>query len=68
MIIENLPTLKIHKLTKNQYDRELAAGRIDTNALYLVNNTEEPVYITLADIDAICGTIIQNTSTTEVTF
>lgn len=35
MITENLSTLKIHKLTQAQYDREFAAGRIDENALYL---------------------------------
>ena len=35
MITENLSTLKIHKLTKEQYERELAAGRIDKNALYI---------------------------------
>lgn len=35
LITENLSTLKIHKLTQAQYDRELAAGRIDKNALYL---------------------------------
>lgn len=35
MITENLSTLKIHKLTQSQYDRELEAGRIDANALYL---------------------------------
>jgi len=35
LITENLSTLKIHKLTQEQYDRELAAGRIDENALYL---------------------------------
>ena len=35
MITENLSTLKIHKLTQAQYDRELEAGRIDPNALYL---------------------------------
>lgn len=35
MITENLSTLKIHKLTQVQYDRELAAGNIDENALYL---------------------------------
>jgi hypothetical protein len=32
---ENLSTLKIHKLSQSQYDRELEAGRIDENALYL---------------------------------
>ena len=35
MITENISTLKIHKLTQEQYDRELAAGNIDENALYL---------------------------------
>ena len=35
MKTENLSTLKIHKLTQEQYDRELAAGRIDESALYL---------------------------------
>lgn len=31
----NLLTLEIHKLSQEQYDRELAAGNIDDNALYL---------------------------------
>ena len=35
MNTQNLSTLKIHKLTQAQYDRELAAGRIDENAIYL---------------------------------
>lgn len=35
MITENLSTLKIHKLSQTQYDRELAAGNIDENSLYL---------------------------------
>jgi hypothetical protein len=35
LITENLSTLKIHKLTQAQYERELEAGRIDPNALYL---------------------------------
>ncbi len=35
MITENLSTLKIHKLTQAQYDREKAAGNLDTTALYL---------------------------------
>ena len=40
MITENLSTLKIHKLTKAQYERELAAGRIDENAIYLTPDDE----------------------------
>ena len=35
MITENVSTLKIHKLTQEQYDRELLAGNIDEKALYL---------------------------------
>lgn len=35
MNTKNLTTLKIHKLTQAQYDRELANGSIDENALYL---------------------------------
>lgn len=35
MITNNISTLKIHKLTQAQYDRELAAGNIDETALYL---------------------------------
>ncbi len=40
MITENLSTLKIHKLTQEQYERELSAGRIDANALYLTPDEE----------------------------
>jgi hypothetical protein len=40
LITENLSTLKIHKLTKAQYERELTAGRIDENALYLTPDEE----------------------------
>lgn len=42
LITENLSTLKIHKLTQEQYDRELAAGRIDANALYLTPDEKAP--------------------------
>lgn len=40
MNTENLSTLKIHKLTQAQYDRELEAGRIDATALYLTPDEE----------------------------
>ena len=40
MITENLPILKIHKLTQAQYDRELEAGRIDETAIYLTPDDE----------------------------
>ena len=41
MITESLSTLKIHKLTQAQYNRELAAGNIDPNALYLTPDEAE---------------------------
>ena len=41
MITNNISTLKINKLTQAQYDRELAAGRIDENALYLTPDEEK---------------------------
>ena len=37
---ENLSTLKIHKLTKEQYEREKAAGRLDATAIYLTPDEE----------------------------
>lgn len=40
MKTENVSTLKIHKLTQEQYDRELAAGNIDATALYLTPDEE----------------------------
>ena len=40
MITENLSTLKIHKLTQEQYDREAAAGRLQNNEFYLVTEEE----------------------------
>ena len=41
MNTENLSTLKIHKLTQAQYDRELNNGDIDENALYLTPDDTE---------------------------
>ena len=35
MITENLSTLKIYKLTQEQYDKRVEEGSIDENALYL---------------------------------
>ena len=47
MVTENISTLKIHRLTQEQYDRELAAGGLDEYALYLtpdddINSTVKP--------------------------
>lgn len=41
MITENVSTLKINKLTQEQYDRELAAGNIKDNEIYLTPVEEE---------------------------
>lgn len=40
MLTENLSTLKIHKLTQEQYNRELESGNIDEVALYLTPDEE----------------------------
>ena len=40
MKTENLSTLKIHKLSQEQYDREHAAGRLDESAMYLTPDEE----------------------------
>ena len=37
MVTKNLSTLKIHKLTQVQYERELSVGRIDENAVQTNN-------------------------------
>ena len=59
MITENLSTLKIHKLTQAQYDRELAAGRIDENALYLTPDEEIDLssYATKDDVEEISSLV-----------
>lgn len=54
MITENLSTLKIHKLTKEQYERELEAGRIDASAMYLTPDEELDlsIYATVEQLNA----------------
>ena len=37
MVTEKISALKIHKLTQEQYERELEAGNIDDTALYLTD-------------------------------
>ena len=77
MITQDLATLKIHKLTQEQYDRVLAEGTLDPNALYLTPDEESGSgdidvntveLITVDDIDAICGATIEYASLNEVTF
>ena len=45
MITENLSTLKIHRLTNEQYNREFDAGRIDPNAVYFTTNKKNDIYV-----------------------
>lgn len=42
----NLSTLKIHRLTQAQYDREKAAGTLDNTALYLTPDSSSSVSVT----------------------
>lgn len=49
MMTENLSTLKIHRLTQAQYDREFAKGAIDESALYLTPDIGGE-WKTLADV------------------
>ena len=51
----NVSTLKIHNLTQAQYDRELANGNIDENALYLTPDTASS-NITYGTSDLVAGT------------
>ena len=57
MITNNISTLKIHKLTQEQYERELNAGRIDENALYLTPDEVGDV-VDLASDQTITGSKI----------
>ena len=63
MNTESVSTLKIHKLTQAQYDRELEAGNIDPNALYLTPD-KAPVkgvdYWTEVDKAEIVAEVIQS--------
>ena len=54
MKYENVSTLQIHKLTQEQYDRALAEGRIDENAIYLTPDEELDlsIYATEEYVDA----------------
>lgn len=55
MITENLSTLKIHKLSQAQYDREKEAGNLDETALYLTPDTEVDLsqYATKTELNSI---------------
>jgi hypothetical protein len=49
LFTENLSTLKIHKLTQAQYDRELEAGNIDESALYLTPDVVWDVEVAISE-------------------
>lgn len=55
MITKNLSTLKINKLTQGQYDRELAAGNIKEDELYLTPDEavkQTPIIYSTTDLVA----------------
>lgn len=56
MNTENLSTLIIHKLTQAQYDRELAAGNIKENEMYLTPDEE---YATKEYVDSLFASVTE---------
>lgn len=61
MTTENISTLKIHKMSQEQYDRELAAGRIEENAIYLtpdVNSLEVDSILSTTSINPIQNKVV----------
>lgn len=47
MIIENLTTLEVHKLSQEQYEREFAAGNLVEGAWYLIPDNSSEEFIAL---------------------
>ena len=64
MITENLSTLKIHKLTQEQYNRALENGTLDDNALYLTPDKSDE-YATKAELEALRTEILLLISSLE---
>lgn len=54
MITNNLSTLTIHKLTQAQYDRAVANGTIDENALYLTPDEEVDLSLYMTKNNPVC--------------
>ena len=50
MLTENLSTLKINRLTQEQYDREKASGTLDNTALYFTPEEEITVPTSLSQL------------------
>lgn len=59
MKTNNLSTLKIHKLSQAQYDREKAAGNLDQTALYLTPDESQDLsmYATKEELNSAIGNI-----------
>ena len=51
MNIENLSTLKIHRLTRAQFERETAAGNMDETAIYLTPEEKYAVPVEASKLD-----------------
>jgi hypothetical protein len=51
LITENLSTLKIYKLTQEQYERRLANGEIDQTALYFTDEEDADVFATIEQLE-----------------
>ena len=60
MITTNLSTLKIHKLTQEQYNKELTLGNIDENALYLTSEDSRSVQTDWSQNDETKSDYIKN--------
>ena len=67
MNTENLKTLKIHKLSQAQYERELLAGNIDPTALYLTpdDGVDLSEYATLDQLEEKEAVIYRQTEAPE---
>ena len=67
MNTENLSTLKIHKLTQAQYNRELANGTLEANAIYLTPDEEIDLsgYATKNDLNGLASTLDGKMNTTN---
>ena len=63
MITENVSTLKIHKLTQAQYDRELEAGNLDETALYLTPDESESIKLTYNEFSPVIDDIVSTLKT-----
>ena len=66
MNIVDLTSLKIHKLTKAQYEREKSAGNLDETALYLTPDTGEGIPTKVSDLENDSGFITSADLPTKV--